>query len=98
MHNNTSTRQFFLSQPSEETKKMAIPFFLNPIEILGQDNVGDQNHGTCKVVLKYAEHSISLNIPISFGFPITFKLEYDGKITLSLKVYEFEFNWTTHNE
>ena len=80
---------------------MTIPFFmgdLNPIEILGQDNVGDQNLGTCKVVLKYAEHSISLNIPISFGFPITFKLEYDGKITLSLKVYEFEFNWTTHNE
>ena len=98
MHNNASTRQFFLSQPSEETKKMAIPFFLNPIEILGQDNVGDQNLGTCKVVLKYAEHSISLNFPISFDFPITFKLEYNGEITLSLKMYEFEFNWTTHNE
>ena len=98
MQNNASTRQFFSSQSSEETKKMAIPFFLNPIEILGQDNVGDQNLGTCKVVLKYAEHSISLNFPISFDFPITFKLEYNGEITLSLKMYEFEFNWTTHNE
>ena len=62
---------------------MAIPFFmgdLNPIEILGQDNVGDQNLVICKVVLKYAEHSISFNFPISFGFPITFKLEYNGGI------------------
>ena len=42
-----------------------------------------------------ASHLIS---SINFDFPITFKLEYNGEITLSLKIYEFEFNWTTHNE
>jgi recombinational DNA repair protein RecT len=45
----------------------------------------DPNLGSCNFVLKYGEQ-------------ITFKLEYNGGITLGLKIYEFEFNWTTHSE
>ena len=79
MQNNASTRQFFSSQPSEETKKMAL------LIILGNLNPIDPNLGSCNFVLKYGEQ-------------ITFKLEYNGGITLGLKIYEFEFNWTTHSE
>lgn len=80
MQNNASTRQFFSSQSSEETKKMALPI------ILGNLNPIDPNLGSCQVVLKYGEQ-------------MTFKLEYyNGGITLGLKIYEFEFNWTTHSE
>jgi hypothetical protein len=54
--------------------------------ILGNLNPIDPNLGSCQVVLKYGEQ-------------MTFKLEYyNGGITLGLKIYEFEFNWTTHSE
>ena len=89
MQNNASTRQFFSSQPSEETKKMALPI------ILGNLNPIDPNLGSCKVVLQYGEHNIAINCPINFGFPIAFKLHYiSGGITLGLKIWDFEFHWT----
>ena len=89
MQNNASTRQFFSSQPSEETKKMALPI------ILGNLNPIDSNLGSCQVLLQYGEHNIAINCPINFGFPIAFKLHYiSGGITLGLKIWDFEFNWS----
>ena len=88
MHTHVNTGQFFRSLLHEKTKKkMAMPIInLNPI---------DPNLGSCKVVLQYGEHNIAINCPINFGFPIAFKLQYiSGGITLGLKIWDFEFNWT----